>query len=65
MKKLFVHRYLWLELMRGVEDRLRLYKSEKRASEVQRNRRKRKARERVTAEEAAVSEEGPGPAGEF
>ena len=48
------------------EDQLRLHKSQKKASEVQKKRRKYKSRERVTAEETAIAEEGPsyGP-GEF
>ena len=48
------------------EDQLRLYKSQKRASEVQNKRNTYKAREKVAAEETAIAEEGPtyGP-GEF
>ena len=41
------------------EDQLRLYKSQKRASEVQKRRRKYKAREKVAADETAIAEEGP------
>ena len=48
------------------QDQLRLYKSQNRASEGQKKRRKYKAREKVAAEETAIAEEGPtyGP-GEF
>ena len=42
------------------EDQLRLYTCQKRASEVQRNRRKYKAREKVAAEETAIAEGGGG-----
>ena len=70
MRKLFEH--LGLEFTARalaffkLEDQQRLYKSQKRASEVQKRRRKRKARERVAAEEAAIAEEGPTyGAGEF
>ena len=48
------------------EDQLRLYKSQKMASEIWKKRRKYKAREKVAAEQTAIAEEGPtyGP-GEF
>ena len=70
MKKLFAH--LGMEFTARAhaffkhEDQLRLYKSQKKASEVQKKRRKYKAREKVAAEETAIAEEGPtyGP-GEF
>ena len=39
------------------QDQLRLYKSQERASEVQKKRRKYKAREKVSAEETAITEE--------
>ena len=38
---------------------IRLYKSQKRASEVQKKTRKYKTREKVAAEEIAIAEEGP------
>ena len=41
------------------EDQLRLYKCQKRASEVQNKKRKYKAREKVAAEETVIVEEGP------
>ena len=70
MKNLFAH--LGVEFTAHAqaffkhEDQLRLYKSQNRASEVQKKRRKCKANEKVAAEETAIAEEGPkyGP-GEF
>ena len=43
----------------GNWDQLRLYKYQKTASEVQKKRRKYKAREKVAAEETTIAEEGP------
>ena len=42
------------------ENQLRLYKSQKRASEVQKKRRKYKARGKLAAEETAIAEERRG-----
>ena len=48
------------------EWQLRLYKSHKTANEVQKKKRQYKAREKVTAEETAIAEEGPAyGSGEF
>ena len=69
MKNLFAH--LGVEFATRAQaffkhDQLGLYKSQKRASEVWKKRRKYKAREKVAAEETAIAEDGPtyGP-GEF
>ena len=64
LKNLFAH--LCVEFVARAQaffkhaDQLRLYKSQKRASEVQNKRRKYKARGKLAAEETAIAEEGWG-----